>query len=133
MSASNDDPAASYNASTLVSINDSRVWITTGVRKMFDQFDERSRERLIRVMEYWCMDKKLPTASMNRNEGRSKLNEMVMAFKAFQRRLYGFERTIDGIRTFVIVDCDPAKKQNKADPKILNRTKGRVDTFGKEK
>jgi hypothetical protein len=64
----------------------------------------------------------------NANEGRTPRHEVLLqAFKTFKVRLYGFSSAVGGRRTFVIVDADPAKKQDRADPKILKRAKRRVD------
>ncbi|WOE74900.1 hypothetical protein [Alterisphingorhabdus coralli] len=66
---------------------------------------------------------------MNTNEGRtSKHKELVQAFKVFKVRLYGFEEKIKGVRTFIIIDADGAKKQDKAGP-ILDRAKQRTDAL----
>ena len=131
MSDQNDDPAEDYQCATLVDHDGSRIWISPAPRAGFDSLGEAQRERLLRIMELWCGELSLTKTMFNGNEGRSSGGTMLKAFKGFKHRFYGFERKIDGVRTFVIVDHDPAKKQDKADPHILKRAKGRIDSFGK--
>lgn len=79
-------------------------------------------------MRLWCEGRPLTPKMFNGNEGRtSRHNLMLMAFKTFKTRFYGFSASVGGKRTFVIVDTDPAKKQDKADPTILKRAKRRID------
>ena len=106
-----------------------RVVIRRAMRKTFDAFEIRAQGRLVRAMLRWCEDPSLLTNEMfNGNEGNtSRHKKMLKAFKAFKVRLYGFSITIGGRRTFIVVDADPSKKQNKADPGILKRAKSRVD------
>lgn len=104
-----------------------RIVISKRAKKEFDGFETKQRARLTAVLKRWCASQSLTEEMMNPSEGRtSKHKEMVQAFKAFKVRLYGFERTIDTVRTFFIVDADPAKKQNRAGP-VLDRAKRRVD------
>ena len=105
----------------------SRVAISRRAKKELDAFEVKQRGRLNAVLGRWCKGQPLTDEMMNPSEGRtSKHKEMVQAFKAFKVRLYGFDRTIDRIRTFFIVDADPAKKQTKAGP-VLDRAKKRID------
>jgi hypothetical protein len=125
--ASDDDESANEGFEILESCQRAQVMIGKRARKEFDRFEVKPRARLKEVMKRWCNGVALTSEMMNTNEGRtSKHKEMVQAFKAFKNRLYGFEKTENGIRTFRIVDADPAKKQNKAGP-ILDRAKKRVD------
>lgn len=133
MSSNDDDPATKYGCATLLDHDGSRVWIAIGVHASYAGFDEQKRERLMRVMRNWCEEIALTKAMFNGNEGRSVEGTMLKALKTFKHRLYGFERRVEGVRTFIIIDYDPAKKQDKGDPKILKRAKARVDAFGKEK
>jgi len=129
----NDDSPEAYGCVLLVDHEGSQVWIATKVKTQFDKFDEASREKLKAHMELWCEERPLTKEMFNGNEGRSKRGIMIKAFKNYQIRLYGFERQIAGIRTFPIVDCDPAKKRDDAKQTILKRAKKRADSFGKEK
>jgi len=105
-----------------------RVAIRRATRRSYDGLDDRKKGRLIAIMQGWCEGRRLTPDMFNANEGRtSRHNMLLQAFKAFKVRLYGFSSAIGGKRTFVIVDADPAKKQDKADPKILKRAKRRVD------
>ncbi|HEX4183364.1 MAG TPA: hypothetical protein VHY34_08900 [Caulobacteraceae bacterium] len=113
----------------LISGQGACVVILTAVGSDFDQIEDTKKDRLIRVMELWCAGTKLTPEQFNGNEGRAKkggVNVLVGAFKTHKMRLYGAAMTIDQRRTFVIVDSDLAKKQNKADPTILKRAKGRA-------
>ena len=104
-----------------------QVVISKRAKKEFDGLETQQRARLTAVIKRWCSGKALTEEMMKVNEGRTpKHKEMIQAFKAFKVRLYGFDRTIIGTRTFFIVDADPAKKQTKAGP-VLNRAKTRAD------
>lgn len=107
-----------------------RVVIRRSVRKEYDSLDDRKKGKLNAIMRLWCERgaRALTPEMLNVNEGRTpQTNLMLQAFKTFKVRLYGFSGDVGGKRTFVIVDTDPAKKQNKADPKILKRAKRRID------
>lgn len=105
-----------------------RIAISKRAMKDFDSFETRQKARLRQVLKRWCNGKALTEEMMNPNEGRtSKNKEMIQAFKAFKARLYGLDTTLDEKRTFLIVDADGAKKQNKAGP-ILDRAKKRADS-----
>lgn len=129
----NDDSLDSLGCDRLVGAGGSQVAIWRSVRKIYDALDTQMQGRFERYMELWCNETKLPDTMFNQNEGRSKGGVMLRAFKAFKVRLYGFDRKVVGVRTFVIVDIDPAKKQNKADPGILKRAKSRVDDLSEGK
>ena len=110
-----------------------RVAIHRAVRKPFDNLDDRKRGRLRAIMRLWCEGSRLTPEMMNTNEGRStKSNTMLQAFKTFKVRLYGFSASVGSRRTFVIVDCDPAKKSDKANKNILARAKDRIDDIVEE-
>lgn len=105
-----------------------RVVIRRAVRKDYDSLDDQKKGRLLAIMRLWCEGRSLTPKMFNGSEGRtSRNNLMLMAFKTFKVRFYGFSASVGGRRTFVIVDADPAKKQDKADPVILKRAKRRVD------
>lgn len=125
--ASDDETDANEGFELLESGERARVVIGKRARKEFERFDVKPRARLMAAIKRWCNGVALTPEMMNTNEGRTpKHKEMVQAFKAFKNRLYGFERTNKGQRTFLIVDADPAKKQDKAGP-VLDRAKKRVD------
>lgn len=52
---------------------------------------------------------------------------LIYEFKSYQFRLYGVIMTYHGKRCFVGTACDPAKKNNKADPAILQRAADAAD------
>lgn len=123
------DSVEAMGFETLESSATARVVISKRAKKEFDSFETKQKARLAAVLKRWCKGQALTEEMMNPNEGRtSKHKEMVQAFKAFKVRLYGFERTIERVRTFFVVDADPAKKQNKAGP-VLDRAKKRVDAL----
>ena len=107
-----------------------RVVIKKAIRGVYDALDDQKKGKLNAIMKLWCEGRPLTPEMFNRNEGRTKVhNVLLQAFKTFKVRLYGSSGDVGGRRTFYIVDSDPAKKQNKADPKILKRAKRRVDEF----
>jgi hypothetical protein len=133
MSTDKDDSLERIECDVLAEHSGARVVIRHGMRKVYDALDDRAKGRLEQVMKRWCDDPALLTAEMfNGNEGRSSRNNvMLQAFKsnAAKVRLYGFSFPASDIRTFIILDADTAKKQNKADPIILKRAKSRIDDF----
>ncbi|WP_157949009.1 hypothetical protein [Neorhizobium huautlense] len=61
---------------------------------------------------------------MFKKQGRENVggtDVMVFGFKAYQFRIYGVVESYGGRRCFVGTSCDPAKKQNKADAKKLEK------------
>jgi hypothetical protein len=111
----------------------SQVALWRAAAKDWGGLDDNQEGRFRRIMQMWCEGHKLTPEMYNGNEGRSPGNIMLHAFKAFKIRLYGFVRSVGTIRTFIVVDIDPAKKRDKADPKILKRAYDRVDQIGKGK
>src|SRR5262249_13233876 len=112
-----------------------RVLIRDDAIKAFESVEERPLARLLRVMQLWSKGLPLTPEQFNANEGRCQkgsINRLLQAFKTHGIRLYGFTRRIVGKKTFIIVDVDPAKKQKKADPRILQRAKDRVISFEEE-
>jgi len=122
-----DDDLKAIGCCCLVRCGKAQVAVLSDVSKDFSALEERQRDRFQRIMELWCEGKPLTPEMMNRNEGRSKGNVRLEAFKAFKVRLYGFDVTFKKIRTFFIVIIDSAKKQNRADKNILKSAKARVD------
>lgn len=133
MSGPEKDSLEPFGCVLIVRKGASQVVIEASLVKDYNRLDAAARARMERVMELWCEERALTKAMFNGNEGRSARGTMLQAIKAFKVRLYGFVTDIDGRRSFVIIDHDPAKKQDAADQNILKRAKGRVDGFGKEK
>lgn len=133
MNAPKDDSLAQIECDILADHSGARVVIRRAMRKVYDALDVRAQGRLLQVMKRWCDDPSLLVPEMfNGNEGRtSRHNIMLQAFKnnAAKVRLYGFSFAVAKKRTFIIIDADTAKKQNKADPNILKRAKSRIDDF----
>ena len=124
-----DDDLRAIGCSCLVRYDGAQVAIADAVSSEFSDLEEQGQDRFRRIMELWCQGRSLTPEMMNRNEGRSTGNLRIEAFKAFKVRLYGFEVTFKKIRTFFIVIIDSAKKQNKADKKILKAAKARADNL----
>ncbi|MGP7795592.1 hypothetical protein [Sphingomonas sp. CLY1604] len=126
------DPLSPYGCRTLVEHEGMRVGLGSEVEAAYEGFEQRVRDKLERIMFRWCCGHSMTEEMFNGNEGRSPGGTMLKAFKSFKHRMYGFEKRIGGVQTFVIVDHDPAKKRDRADQKILKRARGRVDAFGRE-
>jgi hypothetical protein len=134
MSNPKDDSLEHIECDVLAEYSGARVVIRRVIRKAYDELDFQKQNRFTKTMQAWCDGDKLTPEMFNYSEGRSpKNNIMLQAFKAFKVRLYGFQFAVDDKRTFIIVDADLAKKQNKADPNILKRAKSRIDGLLDEK
>lgn len=133
MSNDQDDSLDHLDCDELEKSGRSQVALWRGAAKLWRELDPQQEGRFRRIMQMWCEEHNLPGQMYNGNEGRSPENIMLHAFKAFKIRLYGFVRSVGGVRTFIVVDIDPAKKRDKADPKVLKRAHGRVDDIGKGK
>jgi hypothetical protein len=132
-----DDSLEHIECDVLAEHSGARVVIRRVIRKVYDALDVRAQGRFLAVMKRWCDDPSQLTQDMfNGNEGRSsRRNIMLQAFKnnSAKVRLYGFSFPVADKKTFIIVDADTAKKQNKADPIILKRAKSRIDDLLDEK
>lgn len=128
------DELASYGCVTLVQGRNGRVGIMPRVIKDWNKLDAKVRARVKRGMAEWCEGRLLPRNlyKSGGKYGQTKGGNTVAVFRSGQARLYGFERHLDGIRTFLVADCDPAKKQDDADADLIARLKVRIDAFGKE-
>ncbi|MBN8808759.1 MAG: hypothetical protein J0I47_11100 [Sphingomonas sp.] len=133
MSASEDDSLEQIGCDLLAEHSGAQVVIKRTMRKVYDALEDRAKGRFEAVMKRWCDNPShLTTEMFNPNEGRSpRHNVMLQAFKnnSAKARLYGFAKAVSNRKSFIIIDADVAKKQNKADPNILKRAKGRVDDF----
>ncbi|WP_397586696.1 hypothetical protein [Sphingobium fuliginis] len=103
------------------------VICTDKIAKEYEKLEDRVQARLERAMLRWCDGHALTPEMFNGNEGRSVGNLMLQVFKTHKVRLYGYETTLQGRRTFIIVERDLAKKQNKADQELLKRAKNNID------
>jgi len=129
-----DDELERMGCRAVVRTGEGQVAITAAADVEYQDVEQKKVDRLTRIMELWCDGRALTQEMFNTNEGRAPVsNILLQAFKAFKIRLYGFVRQVAGMKTFVIVDIDPAKKQNKADKGILKRAKDRVNEIGKGK
>lgn len=128
MTATSDPALEAIDCEVLEERFGARVVIRRAVRKAYDSLDDQKKGRLNAIMRLWCEGRPLTPKMFNGNEGRtSRHNLMLQAFKTFKVRFYGVSIAVGGRRTFVVVDNDPAKKQDKADPAILKRAKRRID------
>jgi hypothetical protein len=106
-----------------------RVVILDVALAEFESLEDAKKARLVRIMELWCDNHRLTPEQFNANEGREQkgnINIRIQAFKAYKVRLYGSVTHIDGCKTFVISTVDAAKKQDKADVRMLERAKKRA-------
>jgi len=126
-----DDYLEQIECDVLAEHSGVRVAIQRGQRKEYDALDDRAQGRFLAVMKRWCDDPSQLTSEMfNGNEGRTpRHNAMLKAFKnnTAKVRLYGF--SVADKKMFIIVDIDTAKKQTKANTRILKRAKSRIDDF----
>ena len=128
MSKEPDENLERLDCDVLEELCGARVVIRRAVRAIYDRLNDQKKGRLNQIMKLWCEGRALTPQMFNASEGRTpRRNIMLKAFKTFKIRLYGFDGDVGGKRTFVIVDSDPAKKQDKADPRVLNRAKKRID------
>ena len=98
-------------------------------RKEFFDADTHRQQRILAVLKLWSEEFKLTHEQFNGNEGRAQkgsINRLVGAFKTSKVRLYGFERRLFGLRSFIAVACDPQKKDNKAKARIIEAAKDRI-------
>lgn len=127
-----DDEAARFECETMAQkIQGDRVLLHEEAGKEFWALDDRQQARLLSIMELWADGRVLTDKQFNGNEGRTKggINRMLQAFKVHKIRCYGFVCPLEGRKTFVIVDIDPAKKSDKGKSRILDRAKTRVVNF----
>ena len=116
----------------LVQADGAQVVLHADAEGVYAELEAQATDRLDRVMLRWCEGHPMVESMFNGNEGRTPAKVMLMAFKTFKVRLYGFVCRFSGKKTFFIVDIDPTKKRTKADPGILKRAKARVDKLAKE-
>lgn len=131
MNAHDDETLDKLDCESLVRTAKAQVAIARRLLPEYRSFVDQKRARFEAVMERWCDGIPLTPEMFNANEGRSKSGLLLQAFKGFKIRLYGFDRKVATLRTFLIVEIDPAKKQTKADPRVLKRAKSRIDEIGK--
>lgn len=77
-----------------------------------------------RYFKWYADGVKLPPEAF-RSEGRYPTGQpgakevQVFAFKAFQCRIYGVTRTVNSVDTFIGLDINPRKKQDKVSDAFL--------------
>ena len=70
--------------------------------------------------------------SVDRVRAQGGTEYLIYEFKSHQFRLYGVVRQYNGKRCFIGLVCDPAKKNNKANPRILKRAANAADRINGE-
>jgi hypothetical protein len=133
MSASDNESLEDFDCEPLVRTAKAQVAIARRLLPTYRGVSDQKQGRFEAIMRRWCEGVALTSEMFNGNEGRSPNGILIQAFKGFKIRLYGFVRQVRNIKTFLIVEIDPAKKQDKADPKVLKKAKRRADEIGKGK
>jgi hypothetical protein len=106
-----------------------RVVMNVGLEKEYRKIATKDKATLRRWMELWCddVDGAIPDTRLkaqHRYADAQGRNVLIFAFKAYQARLYGFIREIEGKLTFLITAADSDKKDDGADQKVLDRASG---------
>jgi hypothetical protein len=133
MSADGNASLDDLECEPLVRTAKAQVAIARRLLPAYRGINDQKRGRFEAIMNRWCEEVPLTPEMFNGNEGRSSDGILIQAFKGFKIRLYGFVRQVRSVKSFLIVELDPAKKQDKADPKVLKRAKNRADEIGKGK
>jgi hypothetical protein len=131
MSESSDDVDA-YGCELLVREGRTQVVLREEASKEFWSLEQRAQAKLLVRCKLWAAGKKLSEEHLNHNEGRARkgdINRRIEAFKISGVRLFGFVRPLMGFKTFVAVAVDAAKKQRKANPRVLSRAVARIVKF----
>jgi hypothetical protein len=108
--------------------DDRRVVMSGGLDKEYRKIAVKDKASLRRWIENWCgdVDGAIPDTRMKAQDRFSDVKErtvLVIAFKSYQARLYGFIRKVAEKETFFISAIDPDKKDDEADPKVLKKAK----------
>lgn len=130
-----EDSGGPFQCVTLVEIKGgNRVLLSKEAGKEFWALEKRQQARLLANMELWADGRRMSENQFNSSEGRTKggIDRMLMAFKVWKVRCYGYVCPLEGRKTFVIIDVDPAKKTDKGKVRVLDRAKDRVVAFEKK-
>ena len=108
-----------------------RVLMSSEVIDDFMALETRKQAQLLSRAKLWADGIRMTREQFNGNEGRcgGANDRMLVALKttnAMKTRLYGFVRHYRDQRTLLIVETDTAKKQDKANPRILKRAKAKA-------
>ena len=98
------------------------VVVSGKVWKAIRAAPDQSKAQLLKTFDQWCEGYALPDGKHKRNEGRYHHGEesiLRQAFAASSIRVYGWIETVEGVETFILVDVDVNKKQQKADQDLL--------------
>lgn len=102
-----------------------RVLMAKSVTQAFVALESRKQARLLSNAKIWADGHRPSDEQFQGNEGRcgGANDRMLVAVKVHKVRLYGFIRRYRTKKTLLIVDIDVAKKQNRANPRVLKRAK----------
>lgn len=102
-----------------------RVLMSKTATKEFLTLPSNKQARLLSNAKLWADGYKPTEEQFKGNEGRcgGQNDRMLVAVKAFRIRLYGIVRRYKAKKTLLIIDIDPSKKQDRANPRILKRAK----------
>lgn len=111
-----------------------RVLMSASVVGEFQGIEARKQGQLLSRVKLWADGISLTKEQFNGNEGRcgGENDRMLVAVKTSKVRLYGFVRHYNDLKTLIIVDIDSAKKQDKANSRILKKAKQLVVLFDKK-
>ena len=129
------DPLARFGCSLLVRGHQGQVVVRSEARAEFEALEQRQQAQLLARMSLWADGRRMTAEQFNGNEGRCRkgsINRMLQAFKVHKVRLFGFVRPLLKSKSFIIVDVDPAKKQERANRRIMSRSIDRVISFEEE-
>lgn len=123
-----------FECEVLSSGTGGRVLLNKQAAKDFWGLDTKQQARFLAIMDLWANDQRLNEKQINHNEGRTKggIDRLLQAFKIRKVRCYGFVCPLGGVKSFVVIDIDTAKKQIRGAKRILDRAKARVNSFEKK-
>jgi len=130
-----DDDLTRFGCSSLAVGSQGQVVVRAEALQEIQALDQRQQAQLLARMALWADGRKMTREQFNGNEGRCRkgdINRLLQAFKVHKVRLFGFVRPLLSLKSFVVVDVDPSKKQDKANKRILNRAIDRVISFEEE-
>lgn len=110
-----------------------RVLMAKSATKEFLQLATQKQARLLANAKLWADGQRPSSEQFQGNEGRcgGDNDRMLVAIKTHKIRLYGFIRNYRKMKTLIIADIDPAKKQDRAKKHVLNRAKAAVVAIDK--
>lgn len=125
---SDSDDFANIDCDHVLTGMTAQVLMAKSVTIEFFELETRKQARLLSNVKLWADGQRPSSEQFNGNEGRcgGDNDRMLVAVKVHKVRLYGFVRSYNNIKTLILIDMDSAKKQDRACPRILKRSKSRV-------